>query len=185
MSEDGNPGWNLSSKEHLQEISDSITEVLNRNGPAFPFGFVGTVESIRFTTDDYALAIVDGVYANNKKARLRYRIKLYPEQRHWIIKSFVELGKGKCTEDCSKECVVLSSFPYVSLFEEAILEYRRTRCQKDHPNKPVESRRVVCDSTADVFLFCVDGKDEVDACHYHLCQDEFDCWHVAYWECPK
>ena len=177
--------WDLSNKDDVKAITDNVTEVLNRNGPAFPFGYVGKVKSLQFAADNHMFAVMDGAFPDGRKARLRYRIKLFPERSHWIVKSYVELGKGKCTEDCSKNCIVLSSFPFVSLFEEAAVEYRKTRCPKTHPDKPVMSRRIVCDLVADVYIFCKEGNDEVDCCHYRLGQDEYDCWRVVEWECPK
>ena len=178
-------GWNLERKEDVEEIANNITEVLNRNGPAFPYGWSGQVEFVKFLSDGSVAATVRGAYPNGKKARLRYRIALDLEHRYWNALSFVELGEGRCTEDCYNECIVNGKFRYVRNFEEVVKRFRLTECVKGNCSEIVRTNSIVTDAKADVFIVYRDDRKIEHCCFYRLYQDDFDCWSVTSWRCNE
>jgi hypothetical protein len=186
VSEEKRPGgWNLERKEDVNEITSNITEVLNRNGPAFPYGWTGRVEFILFLADGTVAANVSGAYASGEKARLRYRIELDLEHRHWQILSFVKLSEGSCANDCYDECIVKGRFPHVRTFEKLLKKFRLTECKRGCCAEIVRTNSIVTDHKADVYIVYLDDKKIEHCCFYRLYQDDYDCWYVSNWECPK
>ena len=167
-----------------EKMLDESKECMNRNGPAFPYGWTGKVESMRLNTDGSLAVVVDGAYASGKKAKLRYRIE-NNGGASWYVTSFVEIGGGKCTEECGEECILQSRFISVPIFEAAIVRYRKTLCSKDQCKEIKSFHTARTDSRATTYIGYVDEKNMAKTCCYRLECDDYDCWKVIDMQCPK
>ncbi|MBR0133961.1 hypothetical protein IJM16_01715 [Candidatus Saccharibacteria bacterium] len=167
-----------------EEMLGEITQSLDRNGPEFPYGWTGKVESMRLNRDGSLAVVVNGTYASGKNAKLRYRIE-NNGGTSWYVTSFVEIGYGKCAEECEEECILRSRFISVPIFEATIARYRKTHCSKDQCKEITSFHTVRTDSTAIIYINYVDGNNMTKTCCYRLECDDYDCWIVVDMQCPK
>ena len=127
-----------------------------------------------------------GTDASGKPARLRYRLKLEPQTESWVIKSFVDLSDSGCAQNCPKDCILHSQFSNIGYFEEAIVEYIKTRCDKAPRFSRVAIRTAYGTNVTDVHVYDADSpKGEEGGCFYRLKRNDNDCWKVSDWKCPK
>ena len=177
-------GWDINNDQDLVEITKDVTEVMNKNGCAFPYGWSGKVKSLKVFPDGHALVFVDGAYASGKKASLRYRININYERRYWTVESFIELGEEACAVDCMKDCILLNRYQWIHVFEETVRRNQLSPlgCESGAHVKIVNIRSIVTDFEADVYFSYYDEDEKTEkCCHYHLHQDEYDCWRVTDW----
>ena len=179
--------WDLNDVSQLSKIAACITEGMNlKYARMIPRGFDGKVEFVSFAEDDFAFVAMSGTDASGKPARLRYRLKLEPQTESWVIKSFVDLSDSGCAQNCPKDCILHSQFSNIGYFEEAIVEYIKTRCDKAPRFSRVAIRTAYGTNVTDVHVYDADSpKGEEGGCFYRLKRNDNDCWKVSDWKCPK